>query len=55
MLVHVTALDQNFLLNSKGETSILGNVNGRSLRRKSNNNKKKNNRVEEIQLANLAG
>ena len=49
--VHVlTAIDQNFLLNSKDETFILGNVKGRKFMEKKNNNK-----VEEIQLANLAG
>ena len=32
--VHVTAIDQNFLLNSKGETLILGNVNGRKFTEK---------------------
>ena len=47
--VHVlTAIDQSFLLNSKGETFILGNVKGRKFM-------EKNNKVEEIQLANLAG
>ena len=52
--VHVlTAIDQNFLLNSKGETFILGNVKGRKFTEKNNNNK--SNKAEEIQLANLAG
>ena len=26
--VHVTAIDQNFLLNNKGDMSLLGNING---------------------------
>ena len=54
MSVHVlTAIDQNFFLNSKGETFILGNVKGRKFTEKNNNNK--SNKAEEIQLANLAG
>ena len=48
----LTAIDQNFLLNSKGETFILGMSKERSLRRNNNNNK--SNKAEEIQLANVS-
>ena len=52
--VHVlTAIDQNFLLSSRGEAFLLGNVKGRKFTEKKNNDK--SNKAEEIQLANLAG
>ena len=54
--VHVlTAIDQNILLNSKGETFILGNAKERKFTEKNINNNNKSNKAEEIQLTNLAG